>query len=302
MLIPRARQPSHPGDASESLHQGLTSFNALRLSPRGPSCDWRRELCEEALWRQREHSYLERERAAIQALLPRDAGSPEAFEAWFRRLEAGGPGQGDELFSWLADEASLEDMRWFLTQETAGEAGFDDLVALTQVKLPQRAKLELARNYWDEMGRGRAAAMHGELLAHLVRSLDLQPAVHTTVWPALALGNLMIGLAADRHYAYHSLGALGAIELTAPGRVVQVARGLERLGFSKQDRLYFEVHATLDLKHAHDWITEVLVPLACERPETTKWFAEGALMRLNAGARCFARYREELPRPLRGGR
>ena len=48
----------------------------------------------------------------------------------------------------------MDQMRWFLTQEVAGEAGFDDLAALTQVKMPQQAKLEIARNYWDEMGRG----------------------------------------------------------------------------------------------------------------------------------------------------
>jgi hypothetical protein len=62
---------------------------------------------------------------------------------------------------------SNEEMKWFLTQEVAGEAGFEDLTALTQVKLPPRAKLELARNYWDEMGRGNAKGMHGPLLATL---------------------------------------------------------------------------------------------------------------------------------------
>ncbi|MCA8887010.1 MAG: iron-containing redox enzyme family protein, partial [Hyphomonadaceae bacterium] len=52
-------------------------------------------------------------------------------------------------------------MRWFVEQEAAGEAGFDDLVAMSQVKMPAPAKLELARNYWDEMGRGNAKGMHG---------------------------------------------------------------------------------------------------------------------------------------------
>jgi hypothetical protein len=36
------------------------------------------------------------------------------------------------------------EISWFMEQEAAGEAGFDDLVAYTQVKLPARAKLELA--------------------------------------------------------------------------------------------------------------------------------------------------------------
>src|SRR3546814_14029908 len=69
-------------------------------------------------------------------------------------LRETGPGQGDPLFPWLASHASKEELRWFFEQEAAGEAGFDDLVAMTQVKMPVQAKLELARNYWDEMGRG----------------------------------------------------------------------------------------------------------------------------------------------------
>ena len=78
----------------------------------------------------------------------------DAFIAWFEELRENGPGQGDPLFPWLATTATREQMRWFLTQEVAGEAGFDDLLALTQIKMSERAKLEMARNFWDEMGRG----------------------------------------------------------------------------------------------------------------------------------------------------
>ena len=81
----------------------------------------------------------------------------------------------------------MEEMKWFLTQEVAGEAGFEDLTALTQVKLPTRAKLELARNYWDEMGRGNARGMHGPLLAMLANRLGLEPRDETTVWDRLLL-------------------------------------------------------------------------------------------------------------------
>ena len=37
-----------------------------------------------------------------------------------------GPGQGDPLFPWLRDEASMDEFRWFFEQEAAGEAGFPD--------------------------------------------------------------------------------------------------------------------------------------------------------------------------------
>jgi hypothetical protein len=101
--------------------------------------------------------------------------------------------------------------------EVAGEAGFDDLVALTQVRLPKRAKLGLARNYWDEMGRGNAKGMHGPMLETLSTAMALRPKAEETVWESLALANTMAGLAANRCYACHAVGALGAIDLTAPG-------------------------------------------------------------------------------------
>ena len=77
------------------------------------------------------------------------------------------------LFLWLATDATMSQMRWFLQQDAADEAGFDDLVALSQIKLPPQSKLELARNYWDEMSRGHLPAMHGLMLKRTVKDLDL---------------------------------------------------------------------------------------------------------------------------------
>jgi Iron-containing redox enzyme len=185
-------------------------------------------------------------------------------------------------------------MRWFLRQEVAGEAGFDDLLALTQLRMPVRAKLELARNYWDEMGRGRRGAMHGPLLADLARAIDAEAVLEETIWESLALANLLVALAFDRRFAYHSVGALGAIELTAPTRVGYVDRGLARLGVAKATRRYFSLHATLDVQHSAAWNREVLAPLVEADARCARAIAEGALMRLRAGARCFARYRKEL--------
>ena len=118
--------------------------------------------------------------------------------------------------------------------EAAGEAGFDDLVALTQVKLPTRPKLELARNYWDEMGRGAEPGMHGPMLDRTVKGLGLTPSIEGTLWQSLALANTMTAFATTRRYAYHSIGALGVVELTAPTRVAAVDAGLKRLGVSPE--------------------------------------------------------------------
>jgi hypothetical protein len=256
-------------------------------------------LQEELSCRRLERELVERERAEIAPLVRRVPTEPDAFVAWFEDLKHTGPGQGDPLFPWLAERATFDDVCWFLNQEMAGEAGFDDLVALAQLKLPARPKLEMARNYWDEMGQGHEGGMHGPLLAQLGRCLppnDVPP-----VWETLALANLMVALATSRSYAYQAIGALGVIELTAPGRAEMVNAGLKRLHFDGTVRRYYALHATLDVRHSQTWNREVLAPLVHADPRTAPLLAEGALMRLRAGARCFERYRHQLVPPHDSG-
>jgi hypothetical protein len=278
----------------DQLHQKLARFNAQRLHPSVPQIDWREALQREIPLRALELEFIESERLRATPLALEAPHDVKAFVRWFAALEQTGPGQHDPLFPWLAERARLAEMCWFLTQEIAGEAGFDDLIALTQVKMPTLAKLELARNYWDEMGRGNRRAMHGALLDRVAEALNLQPRLEATVWESLALANLLTGLAANRCYAYHAIGALGVVELTAPRRVALVNQGLSRLGVGASARQYFALHATLDVKHSEAWNREVLATLVDQYPELAQPIAEGAIMRLQAGARCFARYRHEL--------
>ena len=279
---------------NDRWQQRLTAFNAARFTPGLPHDGWEDEIERHAALAREEGEWLEARRAEVAARAAEAPRDPDGFVTWFEALERTGPGQGDPLFPWLAEQATMDEMRWFLTQEVAGEAGFDDLTAITQMKLPVRAKLELARNYWDEMGRGGEKGMHGPMLEHLARKLGLQPRVETTIWEALALANTMAGLAANRRYAYHSVGALGVIEQTAPGRAKLVGEGLRRLGVSGKDRHYFDLHAILDIKHSAAWNAEAAWPLVAANPELAPALAEGALMRLECGAACFQRYREVL--------
>jgi hypothetical protein len=279
---------------TDDFQRALASWNHERLQPGFPEADWQKRLDADTRMLRLEGAFLEelREDVADQAAqAPDDA---DAFIAWFEALNESGPGQGDPLFPWLAEEASLGEMRWFLEQEAAGEAGFEDLTALTQVKLPTQAKLELARNYWDEMGRGNPKGMHGPMLNELVETLGLEPSIDGTVKESLALANAMTAMATSRRYAWHSVGALGAIELTAPGRSACTAAGLRRLGFTGRERHYFDLHAVLDVKHSAAWNEEALKPLVAEDPRRARAIAEGALIRLTCGARCFERYRAEL--------
>lgn len=277
--------------SDRELQFKLNRLNVWRLNPGLPSPRWANEISEIAQLSMLEGNFIEEGRSRVTVRAAQAPTDPKNFIEWFEELKRSGPGQNDPLFVWLTRDCSMDQMKWFLTQEVAGEAGFEDLTALTQVKLPTRTKLELARNYWDEMGRGNPKAMHGPLLAALADHRGLEPLPDTTVTESLALANTMAALAANRRYAYHSVGALGVIEMTAPARSAATSAGLKRLGVKAGNRHYFALHAVLDIKHSMAWNAEAIQPLISDAPEVAVAIAEGALMRLECGARCFERYR-----------
>jgi heme oxygenase-like protein len=279
------------GPAFDRFHIELAKYDGRQLQPGFPDETWRQDLDDFARVTRAEGEYIEAVRQEIGPLVADVPSDVDNFIAWFEELKHTGPGQGDPLFPWLADTASHEDMLWFLTQEVAGEAGFDDLLALTQVKMPITAKLEMARNFWDEMGRGRDTAMHGPLLERLANYLDIDAQPDRVVPESLALGNAMLALARSRRYCFQSIGALGVIEMTAPTRAGFVDTGLKRLRIPTKKRLYFTLHAVLDIKHSECWNREVLRSLVEEDPRRAHAIGEGAVLRLWHGARCFDRYR-----------
>jgi hypothetical protein len=161
--------------------------------------------------------------------------------------------------------------------------------------MPTTAKLEMARNFWDEMGRGRASAMHGPLLERLADYLEIDARPDHVLPQSLALGNAMLAMARSRHYCFQSIGALGVIEMTAPTRAGFVDAGLKRLRIPTKKRLYFTLHAVLDIKHSECWNREVLRSLVAQDARCAQAIGEGAIIRLWHGARCFEAYRRHLP-------
>jgi hypothetical protein len=232
---------------SAQLKLKLAQLNRLRFAPPRPDTRWQVSLDEEAELHRLEVAWIENKRAQVVhtvRAVPRD---PTAFVAWFEALKLDGPGQGDPLFPWLAEHATLDQLTWFLRQELAANA----------------------------MGLSRLAA-----------ELDLASLCDEVVWEATAVGSLLAGLAANRRYAYQSIGARGVVELTAPTRAELVRAGLARLGIAR--------HATPDVKESETWNRDVLARLVSHDPSLAPLIAEGALLRLEAGAACFARYRSEL--------
>ena len=78
-----------------------------------------------------------------------------------------------EIYVWLARQATWAQVIAFLTLEGGPDANFDDLVAICQLGLTGAAKVELAANYWDEMGSGNQLAVHTYLHNQLVEAVGI---------------------------------------------------------------------------------------------------------------------------------
>ena len=212
--------------------------------------------------------------------LPSDA---KEFARWYQLAAFGHPLYEHDLYAFLASDATMPQLEWFLRMECAGEAAFDDLVALAQVGTRGEVKMEMASNYWDEMGRGRSQAVHTHLFHQLIDDLRISaPDASELPWEVLSGINLMIWSCIHRRNAFRAQGVLGAVELLAPQRCTRVVHGATRLGIRKKTVVYYGAHAIIDIGHAEGWLTHVIEAQVREFPDARLGIAEGLIARADA--------------------
>ncbi|HEX2042367.1 MAG TPA: iron-containing redox enzyme family protein [Acidimicrobiales bacterium] len=192
------------------------------------------------------------------------------------------------VYRWVAGEAPAEELFEFLAVEGGPDGGFDDMVAACQMGLDGEPKLELARNYWDEMGRGEPSAVHTELHRRLARATGLGPVPRTEL-PVEALERALLGslLATNRWLQPEMVGALGLIEMQAGPRCRKVVEGLRRVGAPDDALAFYLEHAAADPRHGKEWLDHVIVPLAAD-PRWGAGIVRGTRWRAQVNRRFFA--------------
>jgi hypothetical protein len=190
------------------------------------------------------------------------------------------------LYRWLAEEADGWELRAFLELEGGPDGGFDDLVAHCQLGVEGDAKVELARNYWDEMGRGDGSRVHTELHRVMADALGLRPPARGDQ-PGACLERTLLGstLATNRWLQPEMVGALGLIELQAGPRCRAVVAALRRTGAPSAALPFYEEHARVDPQHGRSWLDRVVGPLVDEHPDVAWRVVRGARWRSTVDAR-----------------
>ncbi|MGI8809129.1 MAG: iron-containing redox enzyme family protein [Acidimicrobiales bacterium] len=193
-----------------------------------------------------------------------------------------------EVYEWLAADADRDEIVEFLSIEGGPDGGFDDLVSLCQIGLDGTPKLELAQNYWDEMGNGSLARVHTELHRTLSLALGLEcPPRHAQPVAALERSVLTGLLATNRWLQPEMLGALGLLELQAGPRCRKVVAALERIGAGDDALDFYVEHSSVDPRHGKDWVDKAVTPLE----DDARWAAgivRGARWRSMVNAGFFA--------------
>ena len=192
------------------------------------------------------------------------------------------------VYQWVAASASWAGLRSFLAMEGGPDGGFDDLVALGQIGLTGEPKLEMARNYWDEMGRGSLRAIHTELQRRMAAAVGVGSTPRALLpLEALDRSLLCTAFATNRQLQPELVGALGLIELQAGPRCRKVVRGLKRLHAGEDALAFYQEHADADPRHGKAWLDHVVRPLS-----TDPWWAwgvvRGAMYRSAVNAAFFA--------------
>jgi hypothetical protein len=205
------------------------------------------------------------------------------FATWYKSTAFSHPLYEHDLYTFVASEATRAQLEWFFRMECAGEAAFDDLVAMAQVGTRGEVKMEMGSNYWDEMGRGRAHAVHTHLFHRLIEGLDLKaPDASELPWQVLSGVNVMLWSCIPRRNAFRAQGTLGAVELLAPQRCTRVVHGALRVGLKKKTVVYYGAHAIIDIGHAEGWLDHVIAPQVDAFPDSRMGIAEGLLVRADA--------------------
>jgi hypothetical protein len=275
-----------PADRRDGL-AALAAIHDLSLAPidgLGGTEEWQHHPAVAAL-RRRLEGDLVAHLDDLVADLDVDLPPGEGAVAGLRRLAR--VDAVPEVYRWLAESATADQLVEFLSLEGGPDGGFDDLVALCQIGLSGRPKLELARNYWDEMGRGRLDAVHSTLQEQTSAALQLR-SVSRAEQPVEALERAVLGsfLVLSRAHQPEAVGALGLLELQAGPRCRWVLKALDRLDAPTGARPFYAEHAEADPLHGKDWLDGAVAELATD-PRWAQGMVRGAQWRAAVSARFF---------------
>jgi len=210
---------------------------------------------------------------------------PELVRDWFLAEAATRDPIDQEVESYLADEASLEQLAAFIQADGYLNYRFYDALVLAQPHFMESVKHEISHHMWDECGEGDGNAAHTLQFTRSLRRLELDlPTIPPWEdWRPYAGHNLYFVLATNRRHYFKALGSLTMPELFDVERDAAVVRGLRRHGYRPEsDFEFFYNHMAGDVEHGPEWLEGVVLPIVTAEPEAGVELMLGGALRMLA--------------------
>lgn len=210
-------------------------------------------------------------------------GNGESFLPWYRRFIGVHQASNHPFYrDFLENRASLEDVRFYLAQETSLDPRLDDILALLIMGTDGSEKMELTSNLWDEVGNGDQADAHATVFARTLDAAGVSPSfiASNIMLEARICGNVSAALALSRRHYYKAIGYFGVTEYLTPRRFRSFVMGCKRLDMPYAAYEYHSLHVQIDSRHGPAWFKNVIVPAVNREPRCGHDIALGTLLRL----------------------
>lgn len=217
--------------------------------------------------------------------VPKDG---QSYVKWLKNIISKHSSSVHPLYNdFLGLHAQSHHLAYYFAQETNLDPRFDDILAFLQVGLPVEPKLELAQNYFDEMGNGNPAEVHSHMFKTALQQIgvDDQFLQDNMLLDAKISGNISAALALSRRHYFKAVGYFGVTEYLAPRRFKHVVNAWRRNGLPESGITYHELHIGIDAVHAKGWFNNVIIPAVENNMDIGREIAIGAMIRLNSSER-----------------
>jgi len=252
------------------VHQSLYLIYEINFSdPESVVCSHQYSSWLLNIRKQLETTWISYEEAKIKGRLPTEAESLNAHYLchWFAE-EADKKSELDQhLLRFLRDEASVEQFNLFILTDAHLNYRFSKALTLAKFNSPESISVEVAKNEWDECGKGVAKNSHTQQFMSMLAELDLElpPFPIWEDWRPYSGYNLYFCFGLNREHYFRSIGSLAMPELFDPVRNRSVVIGLERLySHARKSCGYFYNHIETDEEHGSHWLNHIIFPLADE--------------------------------------
>ncbi|MFD6792581.1 MULTISPECIES: iron-containing redox enzyme family protein [Prauserella salsuginis group] len=284
-----AQQADRDSDAFARLHRTLELMHSLYFTkPRPGEADINRRAIIDPAQAVLDDFAVGFEDQWIDSTRCPDTSDPDEFVRELKDQVRAHPANRHPFYvDFLPNTATVEHIRYYLAQETALDPRFDDFIALMQLGCDPQQKLELAGNYWDEMGNGDHTRVHTNMFSQAMHEVGATEefVANNRLTETLVCGNLSAALAVNPRFYYRSIGSFAVTEFLFPRRCAQLLEAWNRNDLPAASGEYHREHIGVDARHASGFFRNVIKPELAKNPASGPDIYWGAMARMNSSHR-----------------